>query len=310
MDTRAGSWSSVIAETCGVAIDRLPRLCASGEPSATLRGSFARRFGMRDDVLVAGGAGDNMCAALGAGVIDSGDACISLGTSAVYLVANAAYVPALGNGLHTHRHAVADRFVQQGCVLSAASALVWLCRTLSIDDAADFVARIEAADHSPDDVPVFTPYLAGERTPHNDPLASATMSRMRVTTGPLELGRAVLDGVGLALADCQDALVADHAAIERIALIGGGARSRVWGEIIASAIGRTLYVPAHAGVGAALGAARLARQAVGGPLIADAATREVRHIVPRTNWIEAYRRKREIFRRHYAALDRGTSLAS
>jgi xylulokinase len=304
MDTRAGTWSVDIAEACGISVELLPRLVACGAPSGTLRPELARRWGMRDGVPVAGGAGDNMCAALGARVIHRGDACISIGTSGVYLVANDAFVPAQGCGLHTHRYAVPGLFAQQGCVLSAASALTWLCSLLAVPDAGALIAKVEAADLAPDDVPVFTPYLSGERTPHNDPLATAAISGLRITSGPLELGRAVLDGVALAIADCQDALRADGAPIERVVLIGGGARSRLWAEIIATATGQTLHVPPHASLGPALGAARLARQCMGGPLIAErSATRGDDRIEPRSSWIDAYERKRDVFRRHYAMLN-------
>lgn len=304
MDTRAGAWSAEIAEACGIAVELLPRLVASGSPAGTLRPELARRWRMREGVGVAGGAGDNMCGAVGAGVIRRGDAFISIGTSAVYFVANDAFVPARGRGMHTHRHAVPGMFAQQGCVLSAASALTWLCGLLAVVDAGALVAKVEAADLTPDDVPVFTPYLSGERTPFNDPLATATFSGLRMTSGPLELGRAVLDGVALALADCQDALRADRAPIERVVLIGGGARSRLWAEIIATATGQTLVVPPHAALGPAFGAARLARQSLGEALIAaHSATQDDERIEPRSSWIDAYERKRDAFRRHYAMLN-------
>lgn len=303
MDTHGGVFAPDIAKACEIGVELLPRLVASGEPSGCLRPALARRFGMRDGVTVAGGAGDNMCAAVGAGCLDRGDACISLGTSAVYLVVNDRFVPSLGHGLHTHRHAVRAHFVQQGCVLTAAGALTWLCRLLGVTDVADLIARIETADPDPADVPVFTPYLTGERTPHDDPFATAALTGMRMETGALELGRAVLDGVALAIADCQDALRDSGASIEQVLLIGGGARSRLWAQIIATTTGRGLRVPARASIGPALGAARLARQCIGGPLIAakDRPGDDER-IEPRAVWVDAYRRKREVFRRQYASL--------
>lgn len=301
MDTRAGVWSNEIATACGIPVDVLPRLVASGEPAGTLRKTLARRWQMREDVVIAGGAGDNMCGAVGAGAVARGDACISVGTSGVYLAVNDAFVPALRHGMHTHRHALPHTFVQQGCVLSAASALDWLCNLVGEADPGALITRVEAANLMPDEVPVFTPYLAGERTPHNDPTATATFSAVRMTSGPLEFTRAVLDGVALALADCQDALLADAAPIERITLIGGGARSRFWAEIIATVIGRTLRVLPEASVGPALGAARLARLSIGGPLIAKRVDgRDETSVHPRAAWVDAYARKRERFRRHYA----------
>jgi xylulokinase len=305
MDTQAGVWSEEIVHACGVSTEMLPRIVESGAVSATLRPILSERWGLPRGLPIAGGGGDNMCGAVGAGVVRRGQAFISLGTSGVYFVANDRFVPALSGGMHTHRHAVPGLFAHHGVVLSAASALVWLAALLGkpLDR---FIAEIDVADTDIERVPVFTPYLGGERTPHNDALATGTFSNLRFETDPADLGRAVLDGVALALADCQDALLGDEAPIEDIALIGGGSRSRLWAEIIATVIGKPLRVPAAAAVGPALGAARLARAAVGGPLVATTDDAEVA-VSPRAEWHDAYCRKREIFRKHYAALRQANS---
>jgi xylulokinase len=301
MDARERRWSEEIADACGIPIDVLPRLVASDAVCATVRPELAERWRLRPGLPVAGGAGDNMCGAVGAGVVARGNAFISLGTSGVYFVANDRFVPAWSGGMHTHRHAVNDLYCQHGVVLSAAGALSWLAGVLGIDSVEHFVRDIEAANLESADVPVFTPYLGGERTPHNDPLATATLSGMRFSTTPLHLGRAVLDGVALAIADCHDALLGDGAPIERIVLIGGGARSRLWCEIIATVLDHPLEIAADAAISPALGAARLARRAVGGPLIGLSKSTSDQ-ILPRREWRRQYESKRNSFRRQYAAL--------
>ena len=306
MDTRAGSWSDAITQACGISPALLPAIVESGAIGGTLKPDLAARWKLRAGLPIAGGGGDNMCGAVGAGVIARGDACISLGTSGVYLVANDTFVPARGAGMHTHRHAVPCLFAQHGCVLSAAAALSWLMDMLKIDSAEQFLTDIARADLAAGDLPVFTPYLSGERTPYDDPTASATFSNLRMGMGALHLGRAVLEGVAFALADCQDALVAAGAPIDRIALIGGGARSRFWAQIIADAIDRPLSIPAQAALGPALGAARLARKAVGGELMpAAAATEDM--IVPDPATQALLARRRDIYRSHYRETRRGSA---
>ena len=298
MNTRAGTWADDIASACGISTALLPPTVASGAVCGALRGKLAARWRLRRGLPIAGGAGDNMCGAVGAGVIKRGDACISLGTSGVYFVANDSFVPARGQGMHTHRHAVEGLFAQHGCVLSAAAALSWLMDLLKVEFAERFLADIENAGLAADAIPVFTPYLTGERTPHDDPTASATFSNLRMGMGPLQLGRAVLEGVAFALADCQDALGDAGAPIERIVLIGGGARSRFWAQLIANAIDRPLAIPAQAALGPALGAARLARQAVGGALMpGETPISEV--VTPDPAAQESLARRRTIYRAHY-----------
>ena len=218
-------------------------------------------------------------------------------------MANDTFMPARLHGMHTHRHAIEGLFAQHGCVLSAAAALSWLMDLIKIDSAERFLADIEKADLAADAIPVFTPYLTGERTPHDDPTASATFSNLRMDTGPLQLGRAVLEGVAFALADCQDALCDAGAPIEQIMLIGGGARSRFWAQLVASAIDRPLAIPAQAALGPALGAARLARQAIGGVLTpSETAVSDV--VTPDAAAQESLERRRAIYRAHYAGMGR------
>jgi xylulokinase len=201
--------------------------------------------------------------------------------------------------MHTHRHAIPGLFARHGVVLSAASALTWVAGVVGAASVEGFIAQIESADLPPDEIPVFSPYLAGERTPHDDPLATATLSKLRTGTGALHIGRAVLEGVAFALGDCQDALLEAGAPIERIALIGGGARSRLWAEIIATVLGRPLRLPHDSVFGPALGAARLARQSVGGDLGKDLGSAAAIAIEPWPDRYPELAMRREQYRGHY-----------
>lgn len=266
MDTVRGDWHDGILAACGVERSQLPSLVDSTEISGTLRDALARRWRLPAGTPVAGGAGDNMCAGVGVGAVRAGMAYVSLGTSGVYFVANDMFAPARRGGMHTHRHAVSGLFCQNAVVLSAGAALAWLAGVLG-RDVAGLIAELEAQDLSPDVTPVFTPYLAGERTPHDNPLLTATFSRLTHMTGPLHLAQAVLEGVALAMADGHAALMTAGATIDRVSLTGGGARSALWARLVAAAIGQPLHVANDQRSGPALGAARLARAALGGPLM-------------------------------------------
>jgi xylulokinase len=296
MDTRAGDWHDGIVAACGIDRATLPRLVESAEIAGTLRDELAARWHLPKNTPVVGGGGDNMCAGVGVGAVQAGDAYIGLGTSGVYFLANDRFVPAHRGGMHTHRHAVPGLFCQNAVVLSAGAALAWVARLLR-SDVATLVAEVEAAHLLPADTPVFTPYLAGERTPHDDPTLTAAFSALGHGTGPLHLAQAVLEGVALALADGHDALIASGTRIEAVTLTGGGARSPLWARLIAAAIGLPLSVQADAAAGPAIGAARLARQSVGGPLIASATGQTSRVAVERP-LREQLLQKRMVFRKH------------
>jgi xylulokinase len=301
MDTPSGDWQDRILDACGLDRRRLPRLIESGEIGGALLPDLSARWGLPAGTPVVGGGGDNMCGGVGAGVISPGEGYISLGTSGVYFLANERFLPARDRGMHTHRHAVRGLYCQNAVVLSAAAALSWVARLIGEDDVGALVGRVEAANLPPAETPVFTPYLAGERTPHNRPELTAAFSGLTLSTTPLHLVQAVLEGVALAVLDCHEALQSTGAAIRRVSLIGGGSQSALWGRLIASAVGLPLALPASAAFGPALGAALLARAGVTGSMdIGHDAVDAWAMIDPCSATADLLARKRERYRRHLA----------
>ena len=158
-------------------------------------------------VPVAAGAGDNAAGAIGVGVIQPGQAFLSLGTSGVIFVAGERFAPAPDKGAHAFCHALPDRWHQMSVMLSAASCLDWVARLTGF---ADVAAAMTAAQQRPPFAgpETFLPYLAGERTPHNDPGARGAFVHLGFDSDPAALVRAVLEGVAFGLAEGLDVLVA------------------------------------------------------------------------------------------------------
>ncbi len=259
LDVAARRWSPEMLAATRLPLAAMPRLVEGSEPSGRLREAAAAALGLSPGVVVAGGAGDNAAGAVGAGVIRPGDALLSLGTSGVYFVAGDQFAPNPARAIHAFCHCLPGTWHQMAVSLSAASCLTWLTGVTGAPSEAALLQEIEAQDH--DSGVLFLPYLSGERTPHDDPHARGVFFGLGHETTRADLGRAVLEGVAFAFADGQEALLAAGTAIERVTVIGGGARSRLWGRILASALGRPLDYRAGAELGPAFGAARLARLA-------------------------------------------------
>jgi xylulokinase len=111
---------------------------------------------------------------------------------------------------------------------------------------------------------LFLPYLSGERTPHNDPNAQGVLFGLTHAHDAAAIGYAVVEGVSFGLADGWASLQGAAGSVPALSLVGGGARSDLWAQLLASVLGVTLRVHAGAQAGAALGAARLAWLADGG----------------------------------------------
>jgi xylulokinase len=111
--------------------------------------------------------------------------------------------------------------------------------------------------------PLFLPYLTGERTPHNDPLLRGGFMNLGHDSTPAMLGYAVLEGVGFGLLDAMNATLSAGATIKACALVGGGARSEYWAQLLANILDREVYTLHGSELSACIGAAKLGFMAIG-----------------------------------------------
>jgi xylulokinase len=262
LDVAKRAWSEPMLAACGLGSEAMPKLFEGSEATGQLRQEVAEAWGLAR-VPVAAGGGDQAAGAIGAGVIQPGDASLALGTSGVLFVAGDRFQSLPESAVHAFCHALPGRWHQMSVTLSAASCLTWVAALTGARDEAALLDEIDARDRPSEEGLFFLPYLSGERTPHNDPGATGAFVGLRHEHDRADLGRAVLEGVAFALADGQRALTLAGAEITEVSVIGGGARSRLWGQILAAALDRPLVYRTGAAVGPALGAARLGRLALG-----------------------------------------------
>ncbi|WP_417711647.1 xylulokinase [Roseibium aggregatum] len=258
LDVARRDWSDALLAATGLTRQNMPRLVEGSESSGTLKAELCGRWGFDAAPVVAGGGGDNAASACGVGAVDPGSAFVSLGTSGVLFVTNDRFSPNVDSAVHAFCHAVPDTWHQMGVILSATDSLNWLAKVLkrSPGELTGLVDKVEGPS------PVsFMPYLGGERTPHNDVDIRAGFFGISHATDDAELTHAVLDGVAFALKDCLEALSVAGTRIERVLAVGGGSRSVVWLEIIASLLNVPVDVPVDGDFGGSLGAARLGQAA-------------------------------------------------
>ena len=301
LDVATRDWSDKLLAATGLSRQHMPRLYEGPEVTGKLRPAVAARWGMAAVPVVAGG-GDNAAGAVGVGVVNDGDALLSLGTSGVVFVAGDRFRPNPDRAVHAFCHCLPGRWHQMSVHLSAASCIDWAARQLGCDVAAVFALAEQAGTTSGSEL--FMPYLSGERTPHNDPHLRAALLGLSSDTEPGHVAAAVLEGVAFAHADGLAALRETGTVVEELLVIGGGARSRFWGKIIAAVLGVRLAYPEHGEVGPALGAARLAQMAATGASVAEVCIRPpVREVIePDPALADLLAPKLERFRAAYPAL--------
>lgn len=303
LDVAKRDWSDVMLAACKLTRAHMPALYEGSEITGTLLPDVAKAWGMHEIAVVAGG-GDNAAGAVGVGMMNAGQAMLSLGTSGVYFAVSDGFLSKPESAVHSFCHALPERWHLMSVMLSAASCLDWAAKLTGLASVPALIDAAQQADELAEPV-WFLPYLSGERTPHNNPQAKGVFFGLTHQHGPAELAQAVLEGVGFALADGMDVVHACGVQPASITLIGGGARSEYWRQMLSDISGLQLDYRTGGDVGPALGAARLAQIAMN-PLrplsdLLPQLTLEQAHY-PDAGRHALYQQRRETFRRIYQQL--------
>jgi xylulokinase len=194
---------------------------------------------MAQGAVLGPGTGDNAAAALG---LDTrpGDAVVSIGTSGV--VCSVAEAPSADpTGAVAGFADATGRFLPLIATLNAARVLDAVGGMLRVDH--EELARLALSAPPGADGLVVVPYLEGERTPDRPDSTGAVHGLRMSTATAAHLARAAVEGLLCGLADGLDALVASGARVDRIVLVGGGARSPAIRQIAPTVLGRPVLVP-------------------------------------------------------------------
>ena len=284
LDVGQRKWSQTLVEAAGIRIEKLPEVCEGPQASSycqSLPQTSWTSFGAAN----CDGGGDAAASAVGIGAIHDGDGFISLGTSAQYFVTTNDYRPHPEQMIQALCHGLPDLWYQVAAMLNGASPLNWLNGILQNGNIQSLLQRTARRYRGVGHI-LFLPYLNGERTPHNDPCARAAFHGLHAGTTQEDLALAVLEGVALSLADCQDVLEQSGTRVAELMVVGGGTRSKFWMQLLANVLNRRITICKGSEVGAAFGAARLARLSVTGEAMAEVCTKPkaLLHLEPTTHF--------------------------
>lgn len=267
LDVATSQWDAQLCAAAGWDPGHLPPVVDSWAEAGRLKPALLARWGMTGPVSVAAGAGDNMGSTLGAGGARPGDAVLTIGTSGVACIVDAAFHPGPERAILTSAHVVPDVFLSMGVVMSATASLDWVGqmtdRRVPVLDAE---ATAFVAAQGPAAAPLFLPCLTGIRTPLNRPEMTGRIHGLHPGVTPAMLAYATMEGVAFQFADCIAAQQDVGTRPTRFTVVGGGTRSALWLRLLASALGQPMGLIDGADLAGPRGAARLAAVAAGGPL--------------------------------------------
>jgi xylulokinase len=251
-DLGSGAFAEDLVAAAGWDLGRLSPIRDSGEVVGRVRTDVATRTGLRAGVPVVAGLADHVSSAFGAGLKQHGDVLLKLGGSVDILCATDR--PLVDSRLYLDAHPRPGLWLPNGCMATGGSAIRWFQRELAGGAPLTTLDAEAAAVPAGADGLVILPYLLGEKTPLNDPLAAGAIVGLGLGHRRGHLFRALLESFGHGLRHHLEVL-ADHGITpQRARVTNGGASSVLWKQIVADVTGLTLE-PVVDHPGSALGAA-------------------------------------------------------
>jgi len=308
-----GAWSPELCSACEVEPTRFPPVHAGHTVIGNISAQAADLIGLRPGIPLCAGTVDGAAAALEAGAVDPGIAAEMTGTSTVLIMP--APLNIVEPAFITMPHALPACRLLLGAMTSTGASLRWFldefgeierqnARAQGKDPFEELVALAASVPAGHDGL-IFLPYMMGERSPIWNTGARGVLSGLSLATTKGAIVRAILEGSAFALRHNLEVASRAGLEIDAVRSVGGGARSKLWNQIKADVLGRTILLP-ESGVGAAYGSALLAGVGVGLlPSSGDFFSRRVcirEHFDPDTENNQRYSDLYAVFRDSYEKL--------
>ncbi|MBQ7651571.1 MAG: xylulokinase [Victivallales bacterium] len=283
-DMNKMEWSKELVAMSSLPMDALPELVKPSDLVGQVTAKAARETGIPEGTPVVCGTSDSAAEDYGAGAIEPGDCIVKLATAGNVNVMTSEPHPF--KTTLTYSHVVSGMWYTVSATNAAALCQRWFrdtfCElekaeaTRSESSAFELMNRLTMESAPGAKGVVFHPYLQGERSPYWDSKLRASFTGVSISSTKGDFIRALLEGVAYSLRDCFGTIEEMKLPVRRIFLIGGGARGRLWSEIVCNVFNLPVSVPTPGD--ASFGTALLAATGVG--LFSDckSAVRKCLHI--------------------------------
>ena len=267
------TWSDEIIEAAELLKDILPEVVPSTKIVGKLKKSVALELSLTEGIPVIIGGGDGCCAAAGAGVIAPGTTYHYLGSSSWIGIATGK--PIIDPLMRTFNwvHVIPGLYSPTGTMQAAGASYQWardvLCPTEIKEAEEKGVSPYQIMDGKVAKIPagsnnlLYLPYLMGERSPYWNPSAKGAFVGLTIKHTREHMIRSVMEGVALNMRIIMNSFIEQGAEIDKIRLIGGGAKGNVWRRILADVFNKTIVIPNLLDEATSMGAALIGGVGIG-----------------------------------------------
>ena len=253
-DSSTHSWSLDLCELIGWSPDTLSPIVDPTAFVGEVTAAAAAECELSAGTPVVCGSNDTTVELFGAGAIRPGDGAVKLATAGVLYQVTAD--PLVRPPVSCYPHIIDGLYYTATGINSCASAHRWMRDQFFAPDGFDGMDALAGEVPPGCDGLLFHPYLQGERAPHWDSKLRADFLGLTMHHGRAHLARALYEGVAYALRDVMTAAEVMGLRYDSLRIIGGGARSATWRQIVADVLGKQILVPTNGD--ASFGAAVLA----------------------------------------------------
>lgn len=263
-DVKNRKWSQEVLENLQIDRSMLPEVIKSVDVAGKITKDIEMLTGLKVGTPVIAGGADNACGAVGSGIVKDGRVLVSIGSSGVVLAQSNSSNAYENSNLHLFNHSNPDKWYMMGVMLSAGMAYKWMREKLFIDENSGYeqLNEIATSVKPGSEGLLFLPYLYGERTPHADAHARGVYFGISGLHDKRHFVRSLLEGVTFGLKDSLELIKKQGIGINEIRIIGGGARSELWQQILADIFDTEISL-LNVEEGPAFGAALIAGVGIG-----------------------------------------------
>ncbi|MDR1078170.1 MAG: hypothetical protein LBL55_05865 [Propionibacteriaceae bacterium] len=243
MNARTFEWDTELCAKMGIDPALLSTLVPSGTQVGVVDAQASARTGLAEGTPLVTGGGDQACGAVGAGVVATGVAEVTLGTSGVAIAHydEPRFDPGCAIACEASAIAGERKWVAEGLTNAAAASYRWfrdkigyigrMVQMLGGDVDFDILNRMADKVPAGSQGLLYLPYLAGSQTPNFDAEARGGFLGLTLTHGTGAMARAVMEGVAFEMRDILETFTGMGTQVDEIRLSGGATKSPLWCQI-------------------------------------------------------------------------------
>ncbi len=238
-------WAQGVLDAFGLSLSMLSAPVMPGSIIGQVRDSLAAELGLAPGVLLVAGGHDQICAALGAGVLKTGECVDGIGTSECITTVlggldQKEYMRA--NNFCIEPYAVKGSYVTLAFSTTGASILGWFCSNFAKETNSRSVFRVMESECPDGPTELFVlPHFAGSGTPHMDPFSTGAILGLRLSTLRGDIYKACIEGICFEMLQNAQLLKSMGTNITSMTCVGGGTKSELLLQVKADIMG----IPVH-----------------------------------------------------------------